>query len=543
MANKKPKKDAPSKGKIVEAATDDVQANEFKYDSVPYESYVYSQTQPENLYTIAALFGLEPAKIEKARVLELGCAGGGNLIPFALAYPKSECVGVDLSGEQIAQADKQKNDLKIKNIQFQQADLTKLGKDIGKFDYIICHGVFSWVPQKVRDTIFEICRDHLSDNGLAVISYNVLPGWSAVKSLRDMMMYHTKGFKTPAEQIKESRALLTFLLANAPGNESYRQTIERELKILNTTNDSYLYHEHLELENQQFYLHEFVDMATKKDLSYVGDTALTTMYIGNFNKKVQETLSQIKDVVKQEQYIDFLVNRRFRHSILTKKQNTPKIQRNLKPDCIFDYHIQALYSAGENTIDKDGKIKFKKIGTAEEFSTHDLITSKLFLKLAEMGQQPVKLDDVIKTVLKEEKSKDEAGARAIFAKSGLMLMLQGYIALHVNPLNCVTEVSKKPATTSLVRYQASQKDCTRVTTQNRQSISIDPYTRQLLLLLDGKNDLAAMVKKLKDIVKAGDLHINKDNKPVTDEKEMNAILEQHTEATLKKLARLTLLEA
>ena len=357
------------------------------------------------------------------------------------------------------------------------------------------------------------------------------------------MIYHPQAFNDPAKQVKEAKALLTFLLQNAPGNDTYRQTIERELNILNTTNDSYLYHEHLELENNQFYLHEFVDMATKSGLAYVGDTSLTTMYIGNFNKKVQETLSQIKDVVKQEQYIDFLINRRFRHSIITKKSNAAKIQRNLKPECVFDYHVQALFSASDTKADKTGKVKFTKTGTKEDFTANDALTCALFLKLSELGKKPVKLDDVIRAVVKEEKLKDDKAARQIFTKNTLILALQGFLALHIAPVNYASAPGKKPQAYALARYQAQQADTKRVTSLFKQSINIDVFTRKLLVLLDGRNDMGAIVKKLKDAVKAGELNVNRDGKPLTDDKDIEKILEQHTQATLGRLANVALLEA
>ncbi len=51
----------------------------------------------------AHLYGLDTVPLEKARVLELGCAGGGNLLPFVLAYPQAQVVGLDLSSVQVAQ--------------------------------------------------------------------------------------------------------------------------------------------------------------------------------------------------------------------------------------------------------------------------------------------------------------------------------------------------------------------------------------------------------------------------------------------------------
>jgi len=61
----------------------------FSYDALPYEGFAYAQTHPAHLYSVASLFGLNPPDFKKARVLELGCGGGDNLLPLALTYPKS----------------------------------------------------------------------------------------------------------------------------------------------------------------------------------------------------------------------------------------------------------------------------------------------------------------------------------------------------------------------------------------------------------------------------------------------------------------------
>ena len=135
---------------------------------------------------------MTPPKIETSRVLELGCASGGNLIPHAVNYPKGQYVGVDLSKTQIDSGLEQVKSLGLKNIELKCCSITDIDESFGKFDYIICHGVISWVPDFVRDKIFEISSKNLSKNGIAYISYNTLPGWNMVRSIRDMMLYHAK---------------------------------------------------------------------------------------------------------------------------------------------------------------------------------------------------------------------------------------------------------------------------------------------------------------------------------------------------------------
>ena len=73
------------------------------YDEVPYTSYSFPETHPDRMATVAHLFNLKPPPPDRCRVLELGCASGGNLAPMAALYPESEFLGIDLSRVQIEQ--------------------------------------------------------------------------------------------------------------------------------------------------------------------------------------------------------------------------------------------------------------------------------------------------------------------------------------------------------------------------------------------------------------------------------------------------------
>lgn len=71
------------------------------YDRVPYKSHPFRQSHPDRLAVIATLHGMSPPAIERARVLELGCASGGNLLPMADQFPEATFLGIDLSARQI----------------------------------------------------------------------------------------------------------------------------------------------------------------------------------------------------------------------------------------------------------------------------------------------------------------------------------------------------------------------------------------------------------------------------------------------------------
>lgn len=130
------------------------------YDEVLYPGYPRSQTHPDRLATLATLFGMKPAPVERCRVLELACGDGGNLIPMALGLPESEFVGIDSAACPVAQGRTLSESLGLKNITLRQLDIMEVASDFGQFDYIIIAGLYSWVPPPVQDKILVTCKAH-----------------------------------------------------------------------------------------------------------------------------------------------------------------------------------------------------------------------------------------------------------------------------------------------------------------------------------------------------------------------------------------------
>jgi SAM-dependent methyltransferase len=161
------------------------------YDELPYDSLPLPETQPDFLAAVARLHGFDAPDPRAARILELGCAQGGNLIPLAWRWPESDCVGVELSRVQAAAGAAFILRLGLPNVRILHGDLAALPDDLGEFDYIIAHGVFSWVPPAVQQALLDVCRRHLSANGLAYVSFNVAAGWQQLQPLRAALVERT----------------------------------------------------------------------------------------------------------------------------------------------------------------------------------------------------------------------------------------------------------------------------------------------------------------------------------------------------------------
>lgn len=289
------------------------------YDNRPYLSKAFSYTAPGHLRAAAHLYGIETVPLKQARVLELGCAAGGNLLPFALAYPEATVVGVDLSPVQVAQGQEVVRDLGLKNMQLHAMDLAQITPDFGQFDYIIAHGVFSWVPPEVKQAMLRICRENLSPLGIAYISYNTYPGWKAGDVVRDAMTLHCHGAETHAEQLGRAKAMLALLSEGLAVSHGMGPSVRDMARSLQGQSDYYIAHEYLARFNTPCYLVEFADLALQSGLAYAGDAEPQGEIPAFFGQNVQLHLGLMalgQPKAMRQQYLDFAVGRQFRKSLL-----------------------------------------------------------------------------------------------------------------------------------------------------------------------------------------------------------------------------------
>lgn len=184
-----------------------IQAN--AYDEFPYESKPFEGSHPNRPAAVGGLYGMRTAPPDRCRVLELGCASGGNLLPMAAYLPGSEFVGVDLSAVQIEAAQRAAAMAWLANVRFHAASIADITPDFGRFDYVVAHGVYSWVPPLVRDKLLAVCAANLAPEGIAYVSYNTYPGWHLRGMVRDMLRYRSDRLQTAREKVVQARALWT----------------------------------------------------------------------------------------------------------------------------------------------------------------------------------------------------------------------------------------------------------------------------------------------------------------------------------------------
>lgn len=470
------------------------------YDRIPYDALPFVDTHPDRLAAVATLFGIKPPAVERCRVLELGCASGGNLIPMAVGLPGSHFIGIDLSPRQIADGQAVIRELGLTNIELRVLNILAISADLGRFDYLVCHGVYSWVPGEVQDKILEICAANLVPNGVALVSYNTYPGWYQRRVIRDLMGYGSRNIADPLARIQQARAFLDFIArsASAGPDSAFRRTLEEATHAIGQQSDPYLLHDYLEDVNEPLYFYQFIERVKARGLQYLGDARLSILGTSHLPPEVQQTLNQVAaGLIEREQLLDFLNNQSFRRSLLCGP--TCSLSRALRGESLRAFRIASLAQPmADRFISPDGL----------ELATPDPLLKEAMRYLAEVSPWPVPFEELLAIVRQRSSSLSGAGAAAaaqdarILGARLLNCYLSGMVEMHVRPPSFRLEVGEQPLASPLARWQALRGD--RLVNLRHEVVRVTELARQLLPLLDGSRDRARLLSALtKGISKPG----------------------------------------
>jgi len=297
-----------------------------QYEAVSYPHYVHPLTDPARLAALGRLLGLNPAPPNQARVLDLGCGSGSNLLAMAARLPGASFHGIDFIASEIAAGQTLAAEADLTNVQLQQADLLRWQPDGERYDYIIAYGMFSWVADEVKDRLFEICRQCLAPNGIACFSYMTYPGCKPTEAIRDLLKLRTEHFASPAEKISKAHEVLDFLdhaHCRLPGM-AHSKHLRELVQQVRRKEPNFLIHDELGAERDPCYLLQFVQWAAEHQLVYAGESEFHMMFLENLPpESARELAAMALDRLETEQLIDYVVNRSFRCSLLVPQESPP----------------------------------------------------------------------------------------------------------------------------------------------------------------------------------------------------------------------------
>ncbi|MDB6133985.1 MAG: methyltransferase protein [Verrucomicrobiales bacterium] len=473
-----------------------------EYADIAYESCAHPKSHPASLAAVASLFGMEPCSLKDgAQVLEIGCAVGGNLLPMAAMYPASHFTGIDLSSVQITKARAAADELGLGNVTFYALGLEDLGPDNGAWDYIIAHGVYSWVAAPVRDKLMALCGRLLNPMGVACISYNTLPGSAARAALRGMVQFHTRHAGTLEAKVAGARALFAFLEpAFRDRPDGGGRAMGEELAHLREVGDFYIAHEHLERTNDPCYFHEFISHASRRGLRFLAEAEIHTMSSAGFPDGVRAGLRQMASNAEEaEQYGDFVRNRSFRQTLLCRAG--VDVKRSISPDRVQHLHFASSLepmplqsSAGQGGgqarpqfRDPDGTV----------IQARDSLTAAALRELHAVWPAMLSFPDLLaKAAAACGVPAGSQEAAALGSSLLLCLSLSRGVEFRMHPVVFQAAVSDTPSTHPYCRWQAARGP--RITSLTHQELLLGPRERQLLGRLDGTRSVAELEAEFPD---------------------------------------------
>lgn len=506
------------------------------YDAVPYESLPISETHPANLAAQGALFGLAPADPARCRVLELGCAAGGNLIPMAFRLPASEFLGVELSPAQAAAGNALIARLGLGNIRLLQADILDLA-DIGQFDYVIAHGLYSWTPPAVRERLFALCGEALAPHGIAYVSYNTLPGWRSRAMLRDMLLYGVRAAGTPRERLAAACATLDRLAAALAGEtDAQAARLREEIARLRAKHPSYLYHEYLAEVNEPVLFSTFAAQAGAHGLQYLCEVELHTMFADALGEAGAALIDELDDLIEQEQYMDFLRGRMFRQTLLCRAERV--LDRDLELERFRDYAYYGRLLPAEPTAgDAEAAKPYSTLDGGTCVVRHRLTRAAIDV-LSEAYPDSVPFATLARAAQARVAGSSRAGQADHLLGELVGLCFRQYLGFRRAPERFARGQAQRPRANALARAQAAG-GLGHVATARHMPLGLDAFATRLLGLLDGSRTRGELVDRLTDDIREGRLRLAA---AVTGEDALRRAVAENCERLLTEFERHGVLE-
>jgi SAM-dependent methyltransferase len=453
------------------------------YDEVPYRGRIHPVTAPLHL-ALSSLCHAGPAPpIDRYRVMELGCGDGANLIPLAFYSPDCDFIGVDSSLRQIRSARETVDALELTNIRFEQQDVRDLDPNgYGSFDYILAHGLFSWIPDDARRAVLFFCQTHLSSTGLAYICYNAMPGWAIRGLLRDILLRSQRIRETPIDgQAEAALALIRELHEDLPSREyAFGDLLAREFEYLESATPFYIQHEYLAEENHPFWLRDFVNLAAEFGLDYVANAQFCKPD-GRLPQGLPQKLAlRPLNRVEQEERIDLLCQRTLHASILCRK-DAPRRQVTRR-QLLDEVFIACDLSASSDPFQlADGVVEAFEGSSRVEITLEEPITKAAVLILSAAWPMGLTFETVLnraEQMLKENGFPLQNDGRETLAEEISELLSLGEITWRLKEPISMAALSRRPHAHALAKFEAAKNHV--LTTPHHLSLPLEPAALALI---------------------------------------------------------------
>jgi SAM-dependent methyltransferase len=240
---------------------------------VDYTAEFYDHLAPARLAYAALINGYSAPRLDRPFAwCELGCGKGITALALAALHPASEFHGCDLNRSHVAYGETLRSAAGVRNLRLHAKSIGEMQREpLPPFDFVVLHGVWSWVPPAVRGEIVEFLRRHLKPGGLALLSYNAMPGWAHVQPLRRMMGAYAQS--VPGDSRDKARASFGYVQGLAKAGAAYFSTLPAaaaHLESMTQKDIRYVAHEYMTPHGDPFYFAEVEAAMRAAGLAFAG---------------------------------------------------------------------------------------------------------------------------------------------------------------------------------------------------------------------------------------------------------------------------------
>ena len=446
------------------------------YDVVEWPSLPIPACHPVRMATVAALAGLSAPVPEQATVVDLGCGSATNLLSIAAAYPGVTAIGVDPSGNAIEKGQELAAAAELTNVQLVHGTEVPLAD--GQADFVIVHGVLSWVDARTRSAVIAEAARVLRDGGLAMLSYVVDPG------ALPRLVTHEIGMRVAAAELAAGKpeaakaaVLARLQIASRQASTGFLYAVDAaaEFERVAREDAQVLFHDVLVPDWCPLAVTDLAEQALTDGLDYVGELRPPDRWRAQVQpSEVDGVIALSGDsAVAQQQYIDDMLGQAF-HASLFVKGTAPASAAASAPAPATDVPITTWH------VRADRLDRWFDQPDRDHQAVSDAIRAAGLsgLSLGEIAAQTELAPEAVLRIA----SRLDALACAVLAISGPP---------------AASEAGEFPLASPLARVQA-QTEQEALTSLRHANVAVTDLRRRALLpLTDGTRDRAALIDALR----------------------------------------------
>jgi hypothetical protein len=401
---------------------------------------------------------------------------------MAAALPRARLVGVDRSQRQIDEARAIATATGLGNVRFVEASFEDLHGVDGPFDYVIAHGVASWVPPAARRALLRTIAGSLAPGGVAYVSVNVLPGWYERRAASDWLRF---------DMGRDAPASLGWLRDRvSTENADYRRRLETVARRLAETEAAYVTHEYLADEHHPQLIGDLLDEAADAGLAYLGDAIPGETALELLDDDVRDRARAL-DVAGVQQLVDFVRNTAFRRALFVRADEAVtrawSMSPELRAEALGELRLASRLRPHADAVPGAATERFDAADVSVQVD--DATARRALRELAAVAPRSLPFPEVARRV-------DAKDAGALRRELFDLWLATAALDLHTHePPLAVAIAGARPLACPVARWHALHGGA--VTNRWHQEVRLDPpLLRRVLALLDGTrtvDSLAAAV--------------------------------------------------